>query len=393
MNTHRTVDRASERQFSAAPAKMINLALQGGGAHGAFTWGVLDALLEDGRVDFEAITGASAGAMNAVVLVDGWLRDSADPRAGARAALEKFWRAMSEKPGFAAFTNQPVSNLTGDFSLSNNPAFVGFDLLSRLMSPYQLNPLNVNPLREVLEAQVDFDRINAQQALVLHICATNVKTGRVKVFSNRDASGLSVDALLASACLPVVFQAVEIDGESYWDGGFMGNPAMFPLFNTTQSRDILLVQINPLVRTRVPDTASEIIERSNEISFNASLMMEMRAIEFVQRLLDDGQLKENRPTATQKNLGHYVRRVLERSKFAKKAAPHKIHEGYKRIYMHLIEGGKFLESYGASSKYNTSWSLLTTLHNLGRTAGLQWLKQHWQQVGVGSSIDIAKTFL
>lgn len=283
-------------------SKVLSLALQGGGSHGAFTWGVLDALLEDGRVDIEAITGASAGAMNAVVLVNGWLSTPSDPRSGARAALEKFWRAMSEQPGFAAFSNQPMNGLTGDFSLGNNPAFVGFDLLSRLMSPYQLNPLNVNPLRDVLEAQVDFSRINAQTDLMLHVCATNVKTGRVKVFSNRDAEGLDVHALLASACLPVVFQAVEIKGEFYWDGGFMGNPSMFPLFNTTQSHDILLVQINPLVRAQVPDTAHEIIDRSNEISFNASLMMEMRAIEFVQRLLDEGQLKERKPVASQKKM-------------------------------------------------------------------------------------------
>ncbi len=363
----------------------INLALQGGGSHGAFTWGVLDALLEDGRVSIEAITGASAGAMNAVALADGWLKNPADPRSGAREALEKFWRAVADSPGFSSFTNPAMDSMTGNFSLEKNPAFIGFDLLSRLASPYQLNPLNVNPLRSVLDAQIDFERINAQTALQLYVCATNVRTGRVKVFGSGREDGLTTDCLLASSCLPFVFQAVEVKGEHYWDGGYMGNPSLFPLFKSTTSPDILLVQINPLVRENVPDTSSEIIDRVNEISFNATLMMEMRAIEFVQRLIDDGQLRANDPEHPVARAGHLVRSVLRRQ--------HPKREQYKRIFMHLIEGGKYLHDFGASSKYNSNWTLLSNLRDIGRTAAQEWLQHHLHQVGVKSSIDVAKTFL
>ncbi|TAK89458.1 MAG: patatin-like phospholipase family protein [Burkholderiaceae bacterium] len=363
----------------------INLALQGGGSYGAFTWGVLDALLEDGRLSIEAITGASAGAMNAVALADGWLRNPADPRSGAREGLEKFWRAVAETPGFASFTNPTLDSMTGNFSLGKNPAFIGFDLLSRLASPYQLNPLNLNPLRGVLDQQIDFERINAQSTLQLYVCATNVRSGRVKVFGSGREDGLTTDCLLASACLPFAFQAVEIKGEHYWDGGYMGNPALFPLFNATIAPDILLVQINPLIRDTVPDTASEIIDRTNEISFNATLMMEMRAIEFVQRLINDGQLRAKDSVEEEGSAGQLVRRVLRRE--------HPKSTAYKRIFMHLIEGGKYLQEFGASAKYNSSWVFLCNLRDTGREAARHWLQHHLNQVGVKSSIDIAKTFL
>ena len=355
---------------STARPRRVNLALQGGGSHGAFTWGVLDALLEDGQLDFEAITGASAGAMNAVVMAHGWLAHPDDPRGGARASLEDFWRAISlpvgmrgQTLGTSAAPGANIFDMTGwgelarAYSLDRHPAMLGFDLLTRLASPYQLNPFNNNPLRDVLEQHVDFDRLRAASAIKLRICATNVRTGRARIFTETE---LTLEMLLASACLPLFFQAPEIDGEYYWDGGYSGNPPLFPLHNCSDSPDIILVQINPLERPGLPDAAAEIIDRLNEISFNTSLMLEMRSIEFVQRLLDDARLDPKR---------------------------------YKRIYMHLIEAEEEMRGFGAASKFNNAWDFLSLLRDIGRRAGQAWLQAHIGDVGKRSSVDIAKTFL
>ncbi len=340
----------------AAPAirpKAINLALQGGGAHGAFTWGVLDGLLEDGRVAIEAISGTSAGAMNAVVLADGMMKGGRD---GARQALSDFWNAVSRWGSWSPLTRSLKAMMTGDWNLDDSVGFLSFDVLSRFVSPYQANPLNVNPLRDLLEAQIDFERVRSCNLIKVFVSATNVRNGRVKVFECED---LSPDAVMASACVPHLFQAVEIDGESYWDGGYMGNPVLFPFAYNSDSKDIVIVQINPLEREKTPTTAREIVNRVNEITFNASLMKELRAIDFVARLLDEGALDPNR---------------------------------YKRMLIHRIDAETDLKPLNASSKLNAEWAFLSHLHDIGRRAAAEWLDENHDRIGEESSVDIRSMF-
>uniref|UniRef100_UPI0035684ED2 patatin-like phospholipase family protein n=1 Tax=Halomonas sp. TaxID=1486246 RepID=UPI0035684ED2 len=267
--------------------KPINLALQGGGAHGAFTWGVLDALLEDGRLEIVGVSGTSAGAMNAVAMADGFTRDGPD---GARAALAHFWYHISEGARTNPLRRTPIDVLMGNWSLDHNPAYHALDALSRVASPYQLNPMNLNPLRDLLEESIDFESVRRCSAFKLFISATNVETGKVKVFPRH---ALTADMVMASACLPSLYQAVVIDGVPYWDGGYMGNPSLFPFHGRTRSDDIVVVQINPVERTGIPRTPMEIQNRLNEISFNGSLLKELRAIEFVDRLIRQGKLSKD----------------------------------------------------------------------------------------------------
>ncbi|MGH2373115.1 MAG: patatin-like phospholipase family protein, partial [bacterium] len=257
--------------------KPINLALQGGGAHGAFTWGVLDTLLEDERIEIEAISGTSAGAMNAAVLADGMMEGGCE---GGRRALEEFWSAVSRAALGSPLKRSVWDMMTGNWNLDFSPSYLFLDQLSRLASPYQTNPLNLNPLRDLVLRQVNFERLRRCDCIKLFISATSVRTGKVKVFKHAE---LSIDALMASACLPLLFQAVEIDGEAYWDGGYMGNPVLFPFFYRCRHPDVVIVQINPLEREDTPTTAPEIMDRVNEITFNSSLMSEFRAIDFVAR--------------------------------------------------------------------------------------------------------------
>jgi NTE family protein len=349
--------RNSGRKGVRDEAPQVNLALQGGGSHGAFTWGVLDALLEDGRLAFEGISGASAGAMNAVVLADGWrraLEEGSDPRQAARAHLAKFWEAVGARPsGFAATT--PLPWFAPPYGGAQTSMM--FDLVSRVFSPYQLNPFNVNPLRDVLRPLVDFEALRKRSPFELFVSATNVRTGRPRVFREHE---LILDMLLASAALPFAFHAVEVDKEFYWDGGYVGNPSLYPLFYATNTRDLLLVQINPLVREDLPDTAQEIIERVNEISFNTALLHELRAIAFVERLLGEQKLDPGK---------------------------------YKRINMHMIDAEEKLRKYGASSKTYTSAGFLKELFELGRATATDWLDRNFAYVGHASSVRIAQRFL
>jgi NTE family protein len=336
----------ARRGRSPAPPR-VNLALQGGGAHGAFTWGVLDALLEDGRLDVEGITGASAGAMNAVVLAEGWRRGLAqrDPRGGAREHLRRYWEAVGALPNAFLLPLLPPG------------AQAWADFWTRLVSPYQTNPFDYHPLRELLQPLVDFDALRATSPFKLFVCATNVRSGRPRVFREHE---LTLDMLLASAALPMTFRAVEIDGEAYWDGGYMGNPALYPLFYATATADLLLVQINPLRRDDVPDAPQEILDRVNEISFNASLLHELRAIAFVQRLLDENRVDPKL---------------------------------YKRVRLHMIEGGPRLAAYGAASKANTAPRFLQELFALGRGAAQSWLDGSLAYVGHAPGVVIAERFL
>ncbi len=333
--------------------KSIRLALQGGGAHGAFTWGVLDKLLEDGRVHIDAISGTSAGAMNGVVAADGLVAGGED---GARAALEKFWRAVSGATYMSPLQRTPWDAATGNWSLDASPGFVFFDLVNRLSSPYDLNPLNINPLRDIVDNLVDFDRVRRCTDMALFVSATNVHTGRVRVFTREQ---MTLDMVMASACLPHVFQAVKINGVPYWDGGYMGNPSLFPLYDEGHGCDIAIVQINPIERTETPKSAREILNRVNEITFNASLLKELRAIEFVQRLLAEGKLEGT---------------------------------GYQHINVHIIESTKDILPLGASSKMNGEWAFLRHLFDIGRETAEEWLDTCFKYVGERSSVDLRQVF-
>jgi NTE family protein len=335
--------------------KRVNLALQGGGAHGAFTWGVLDRLLEDERIGFDGISATSAGAMNAAVLAYGL---SVGGREGAKKALASFWRRVSHAAAFGPLQPTPLDRVFGNRSLESSPAFVLFDLMTRLFSPYQFNPLNFNPLRQVLEQTVDFEAIRRVECPVkLFLSATNVRSGKVRVFDNMD---LTVDAVLASGCLPFMFQAVEIDGECYWDGGYMGNPAIFPLIYNCESTDVLIVHINPLEREELPHNATEIMNRINEISFNSSLMREMRAISFVTRLIDENE-----------GLGNQLRRMM----------------------VHSIAADDVMGKLGVASKLNADWEFITWLKDTGRERADAWLTRNFDRLGRESTVDIRARYL
>jgi NTE family protein len=349
---------ASETEAGDAATRRINLALQGGGAHGAFTWGVLDRLLEDDRIEFDGISATSAGAMNAAVMVYGYQEGG---RAGARAALANFWRRIAHAARLSPFQATWWDKLTGNQALESSPSFMWLDFVSRIMSPYQLNPMNWNPLRDVLLASVDFEAFCSRpQPIKLFLSATNVRTGKVKVF---DGQEVSAEAVLASGCLPFLFQAVEIDGEHYWDGGYMGNPAIFPLIYNTDSADMVVVHINPMTREELPKTASEIINRINEISFNSSLMREMRAINFVSKLISD-HADHDDPT---KNL--------------------------KKLHIHSISAEPVMQKLSVLSKLNADWDFLLDLKETGRAHAEAWLAANFDALGVRSSVDIAHTYL
>ena len=337
---------------------MINLALQGGGAHGAFSWGVIDHLLEDGRVGFSAVTATSAGAMNAVAYAAGFLKGGEE---GARANLETFWRGVSNAGAwFSPARHFPFSHIKNWLDAGNWFTFSAVETLTRNVSPYDLNPLNFHPLQDVLQSTVDFDDLRQCQKTKLFISATNVKTGKVKVFRTGE---VTIDVVLASACLPYLFQAVEIDGAHYWDGGYMGNPSLWPLFYEVECRDLLVVHVNPMERDDVPHRSSEILNRINEISFNSSLLKEMRAINFVQKLLRDGWIKDE------------------------------YRDKLKDILFHSIRADEFLADYSISTKFDTSWRTLTTLRDRGRAAAAAWLDSHYDDLGARDSTDLRAEFL
>ncbi len=339
----------------AADGKMLNLALQGGGAHGAFTWGVLDRLLEEERLSFEGVVATSAGAMNAAVLAYGLAEGG---RKGAQAALANFWRRVSHAAAMGPLQPTWWDKLSGGKTLENSPAFLMFDLMTRTLSPYQFNPMNYNPLRDVIEQSVDLEAVrSAKCPLQVHLCATNVRTGKVKIFSNAD---MTIDSIMASACLPFLFQAVEIDGESYWDGGYMGNPAIFPLIYNCETPDVLIVHINPIERPDLPKTAFDILNRINEISFNSSLLREMRAIAFVTKLID-------KQISCDLNL--------------------------KRIHVHSISDDETMRMLSAASKLNADWDALVELRDRGRQCADAWLRENFTKIGKQSTVDIEKRYL
>ncbi|WP_018387286.1 patatin-like phospholipase family protein [Ancylobacter sp. FA202] len=325
----------------------VDLALQGGGSHGAFTWGVLDRLLEEDWLSIEGISGTSAGAMNAAVLADGF---AAGGREGARAALDAYWRHVAEAARFSPFQRGPLDVLLGRWTLDHSPLFVTMDLMSRLYSPYDLNPGGANPLRAILEKAIDFERLRASP-VKLFITATNVRTGRGRVFRNAE---ITPEVLLASACLPTLFQAVEVDGESYWDGGYSGNPTMTPLVRELESDDTILIPINPVERPGTPRTASEILNRLNEVSFNAVLLKELRMIALLRQVADPGN--------------------CEGAQWA-------------RMRIHLVRNS-IMDTLGYSSKLNAEWEFLSLLRDEGRKAADAFLEADGGNIGKRSSVDL-----
>jgi NTE family protein len=342
---------------TSSGVKTVNLALQGGGSHGAYTWGVLDALLEDERIAIAGISGASAGAMNAVVFAAGLDEGG---REGARARLKDFWRSVSAEgslgPPARRFADAWFSAWGRLFPAARSLG-AWTDALLDLMSPYEFNPLNVNPLRAHLAASVDFERLRASDGMKLFVAATNVRTGRGEIF-RRDI--LTADHVMASACLPQLFQAVRIGDQYYWDGGYAGNPPLWPLFYETQCNDAIIVQINPVERTETPKTPEEIVNRVNEVTFNASLLAELRAADFVARLIASGVLKS---------------------------------PDYRLERLHRIGGAGRLERYDASTKFDVSWPFLETLHAFGYEDAKAWLQANFGAIGVESTLDIDRTLM
>jgi NTE family protein len=354
------------------PQPHVNLALQGGGSHGAFTWGVLDTLLDDGRITFEGISGTSAGAMNAVAMGHGFAqaegKTTLEMRESARASLARFWDGVVSMGALGNSISQAqrapfdilfggLGGMTGDASPGQLMSDAMTSFWAKTVSPYQSNPLDINPLQDFLEDKIDFDRLAVCKALKLFVVATSVTTGKAEIFSGKR---LTANAVMASACLPTVFKAVEIEGIHYWDGGFSGNPAIHPLIYACNSRDIVLVQINPIKRDKLPTTAGDIMDRINEITFNSALIAEMRAIDFVKRLLADGKLDP----------AHY-----------------------KDVLMHRIDGGEILEGFHASTKSATDAKLIHTLRDLGKDCARQWLVKRFTSLGVSCSVNIGRDYL
>jgi NTE family protein len=338
---------------STPPRKKINLALQGGGAHGAFTWGVLDHLLQDERLEIEGISGASAGALNAVMLADGLARGGPEE---ARKRLADFWRGASVDGNLPRVQRAVVERLFSIFPFEGSPVQAWLDVMSQFVSPNDFNPLNINPLKELIEKFVDFDALHRAPDRQLFISATNVTTGRLRVFAG---AKVTADVVMASACLPMLFRAVEIEGVPYWDGGYMGNPAIFPFFRATETEDVLVVQINPRVRKIAPTSTHEIMNRINEITFNSSLQAEFRAIDFVRRLIDQGRL----PRGT---------------------GPGE----YRRVNVHRIALDEAFRKLTASSKLNSDYDFFVMLRNGGRRAARNFLDAHFDDLGRDGTIDL-----
>ncbi|MBP0599326.1 patatin-like phospholipase family protein [Herbaspirillum sp. LeCh32-8] len=334
------------------PNKIVSLALQGGGSHGAFTWGVLDRLLEDARLDFEGISGASAGAMNAAVMAQGYVQDGRD---GARAALARFWDSLSTREPFDFIQPDSAPILPNPAPMPGMQALLA---MTRFFSPAQLNPLDINPLRDILVEQVDFERLRAQREIKLFIAATQVSTGTLKIFRNAE---LSVEALLASACLPSLHRPIEIDGEAYWDGGLTANPPIFPLLHACSARDVMVVLLHPSRRSGTPSTSHDIGQRLSEISFSSAFFTELSALALAKREAENSTLA----------FGSLERRL-------------------RQLNMHMIDASELMEQLSNLSKLNTQASFIRSLQQQGRERASEWLEQHFAQIGQGSTFDLGR---
>jgi NTE family protein len=335
--------------FRSGPnAKTVALALQGGGSHGAFTWGVLDRLLEDERLAIESLSGASAGAINAAVLASGYL---AGGRAGAKSALASLWQSVGEVGRLSPLGSNPLAHLLGgEFGAWLTGG--GMRVLTRLASPYQLNPLDLNPLRNLIEELVDFERLRRSRKIRLFVSATNVHTGSPRVFTNRE---LSSNVLLASACLPTLHRAVEIEGAHYWDGGFSANPAIFPLVRHGRSEDIVIVHIDTQGHVGVPVTGHEITSRLERIMTNAPLIREIQMITDLRTLAAPGS---------------------------------EIGRRFDSLALHHILPPEAMTQFESSSKLNTDLSFLGRLRDIGRATATSWLAENFDKIGTGSAANL-----
>jgi NTE family protein len=325
----------------------VNLALQGGGSHGAFTWGVLDRLLEEETLHFEGITGTSAGAVNAVVLADGL---AAGGREGARDALRVYWQKVSALSARGIFKPSLFDKGSADFGLEHSLGFWFLEPMTYFASPYQMNPFNYNPFKDLLAEAINFERVRQQTEVKLFLCATDVQTAKAKIFSGKE---LRVEHVLASTCLPLLMQAVEVDGEYYWDGSYAGNPAIYPLVYQCETRDVLMVHITPAERPGVPTTSPAIMNRMQEVSFNTSLIREMRTIASYNKLIEQGRM-----------------------------------DGGRRMLVHVIEAEEFIRAFSWSSRLNADWDFLLHLHSMGRAQAGQWLEANFDRLGIESTVDL-----
>ena len=335
-----------------ATQKAINLALQGGGSHSAFTWGVLDRLLEDERLTYDGITATSAGSVNAVLLADGLALGG---RKAARELLRVFWEKMSDMICSSIMAPSFLDKMDPGFGLEHSPGFLIVDFISRFMSPYQLNPSDKNPMRDLLNEVVDFERVRRQRLVKLFLSATTVRTGKIAVFTTDE---ITADHVLASACVPFKMRAPKIGGEHYWDGGFMGNPAIFPVIYGCNSCDVLLVHLTPTERAALPTNSRAILNRMEEICFNSALMREMRVIAMFTQMIDDGKMRGN-----------------------------------KRMFFHLIDAEDIIGDLSGSSKMNADWKFLMYLFKIGRERADKWLATNFDHLGVKSTVDLKSLYL
>jgi NTE family protein len=347
--------RAMPRPAKLPAPKRVNLALQGGGAHGAFGWGVMDRFIEDGRLDIEGISGASAGAMNAVVYAHGKMLG----RDAARQALHDFWKAVSDAGQRMVIKPMLWEQFLG-WNIEQAMLKQSVKFLGSHFSPYELNPLNINPLRDILAQQIDFKKLERESKTKLFLNTTHVATGKPKVFLTHE---ITLDVVMASACLPHVFQAVEIDGEFYWDGGYMGNPSLYPLFYHTDSCDVIILHIVPLTREELPTNLAEIDNRINEITFNCALIREMRAICYIQKLINDGWIKDE-----------HVDKL-------------------KYVFIHSVRADQAMRDLSLETKMESDWKFLLMLRDRGRACADAWLEQNFEHIGKRSSVDMIKEFL
>lgn len=334
--------------------KVISIAMQGGGAHGAFTWGVLDKLFEDGRFIVEGMTGTSAGGMNAVATALGLIDGG---NSGARKMLEKFWTGMAAAGATSPISCGPIDTLLGKYTMYNSPGFLMFDFMSKIFSPYQTNPFNLNSLRDLVEKLFDFEKIQKTKDYKVFLAATHVYTGKVKIFPNKE---INANSLQATACLPTMFKAVMVNNEYYWDGGFIANPPIYPLIYDCETPDVLLIKLNPTHRNRLPMTSTEISDRLNEITNNESIVREMRSINFITKLIETGQLDSKK---------------------------------HKHMHMHLIENEETFQDLGWSSKLNTEMAFYEYLFDAGRKAASEWIEKNFDKVGKQTSFDIEEEFV
>ncbi len=350
------VPKASKQKAEKDNKKRLTIAMQGGGAHGAYTWGVLDRLLEEKDIVVEGVSGTSAGGMNAVATAQGIMHGGNE---GARELLNRFWTVMSDKGKTSIFKPGVLDVMANKFTLQHSPGFLMFDFMSKIMSPYQMNPHNVDPLKDVINELFDLEKLNDFDAVKIFLAATHVYTGKLKVFSNV-TKDLCTEALQATACLPTIHAAVMVKGEYYWDGGFIGNPVIYPLIYDCETSDMMLIKLNPTHRNRLPVTASEIGDRLNEITNNTSIMREMRSMHFITKLIDDGIVPPG---------------------------------ALKRMHVHMLEDEKTFMDLGWSSKLNTDMDFFVHLRDAGRKTADKWLEKNYDNIGKKTTADVAEEFV